>query len=172
MKKILAISILAMLVLMLVCTVVKATTQSELEEYLLGSVTINGKEVSLTSAEKKQVKDYLASHKLTDAQATTIKTKVDECINVMKNAGVTQVQNLKTADKQKLLSIAQEAAAAINLKVDTSTGVVTDEAGNVVFTLPEGKLVQTGSSNIAYVVIAGLAIIAVVGTVAYKKVRA
>ena len=172
MKKILAISILAMVVLMLVCTVVKATTQSELEEYLLGSVTINGKEVSLTSAEKKQVKDYLASHKLTDAQATTIKTKVDECINVMKKAGVTQVQNLKTADKQKLLSLAQEAASAVGLKVDMTTGVVTDEAGNVVFTLTKGKLVQTGSSNIAYVVIAGLAIIAVVGTVVYKKVRA
>ena len=172
MKKILAISILAMVVLMLVCTVVKATTQSELEEYLLGSVTINGKEVSLTSAEKKQVKDFLASHTLTDAQATTIKTKVDECINVMKNAGVTQVQNLKTADKQKLLSIAQEAASTVGLKVDMTTGVVTDEAGNVVFALTQGKLVQTGSSNIAYVVIAGLAIIAVVGTVAYKKVRA
>ena len=50
-----------------------------------------------------------------------------------------------------------------------STGLVTNEAGEPVFKLPEGKLVQTGSSNIGYV-LAIFAIIAVAGVVTYKKV--
>ncbi len=172
MKKVLTISVLVALVLMLACTVVKATTESELEEFILGTHKVAGKEVTLTSSEKKQVKDYFAANELTDAQATTIKTKIDECISIMNKAGVTDVKKLSTSDKQTLLVKAQEAATVVGLKVDMSTGLVTDANGEPVFKLPDGKLVQTGSSNIVYIILAGVAIIAIAGTVVYKKVRA
>ena len=170
MKKVLVISIISILILIGATNVVNAVTEAELEEYLLGTHIVAGKEVTLTSSEKKQLKDYFDENDITDEQAETIKAKVDECLAIMNKEGVTDVKELTTASKQAMLKKAQEAAAVVGLKVDMSTGLVTNAAGEPVFKLPEGKLVQTGSSNMGYVYTV-LAIIAVAGIVTYKKVR-
>ena len=172
MKKTLTIVIIAVLALVLATTVVNATTKSELQAYLTKSHTIAGKTVSLTSAEIKQVKDYFAANDITDEQATFIKGKVDEAIAVMEAAGVSEVSKLSATDKQTVLNKAQEAAAKVGLSVNSSTGVVTNNAGEVVFKPTDTKLVQTGASYVPYIVAAGLAIIAVAGIVIYKKARA
>ena len=172
MKKTLIIVMIAILALVLATTVVNATTKSELQSYITKSHTIAGKSVSLTSAEIKQVNDYFANNEVTDEQATFIKGKIDEAIAVMEAAGVSDVSKLSSTDKQKLISLAQEAAAKVGLTVNTSTGVVTNAAGEVVFKLQEGKLVQTGTNYVPYIVAAGVAIIAVAGVVIYKKARA
>ena len=172
MKKTLIVVIVAILALVLATTVVNATTESELVTYLTTSHTIAGKSVSLTSAEIKQVKDYFDANDITDEQATYIKGKVDEAIAIMEAAGVSEVSKLSATDKQTIMSKAQEAAAKIGLSVNTSTGVVTNTSGEVVFKLREGKLVQTGANYVPYIVVAGLAIIAVAGVVVYKKARA
>ena len=172
MKKTLIIVMIAILALVLATTVVKATTESELEAYVTKTHTIAGKSVSLTSAEIKQVKDYLAANELTDEQATFVKEKVDECISIMEAAGVSDVSKLSATDKQTLMNKAQEVASKLGLTLNTSTGVVTNAAGEVVFKLREGKLVQTGADYVPYIVAAGVAIIAVAGVVIYKKARA
>ena len=169
MKKIVIISMVSMLILLGACTCVNAVTEAELEKYITSTHIVAGKEVTLTSSELKQVRDYFAENDITDEQAGVIKAKIDECLAIMNKEGVTDVKKLTSASKQEMLKKAQEAAEVVNLKVDMSTGLVTNEAGEPVFKLPEGKLVQTGSSNIGYV-LAIFAIIAVAGVVTYKKV--
>ena len=91
----------------------------------------------------------------------------------MTKAGVTQVQKLNKADKKTLLLKGQEAAEKVGLTVDMSTGLVTDpKTGEPIFKLPEGKLAQTGSSNVGYIVLATIAIVAVAGAVIYKRKKA
>lgn len=169
MKKTLTILVVSIIAMLALGTTVKATTQAELEEYLTTKHTVAGKEVSLTSLEIKQVKDYFASHTMTDEQATYIKERADECLDILDRAGVIDVQKLSKENKKTLILKAKDAAEKVGLTVDTTTGIVRDPAtGEELFVLPEGKLVQTGTNNAPYIIIAGIAIVAVAGIVGFK----
>ena len=175
MKKILTITILMVLVLTLGATMVKATTQSELEEYLLSTFTVAGKTVSLTEANKNRVQRYLSQNTITDEQATAIKAKVEEAIAFMNSKGVYEVTDLSTADKKEILSIAQEGLAIIGLTAtyNTSDGSIEIyKNGTLIEAVGKdpAKLVQTGTTNYVYI-LAGVAIIAVAATVVIKKVK-
>ena len=172
MKKVLTVLVLVAVLLVVAGTTVKATTEAELVTYLTTSHKIAGKNASLTSLEIKQVKDFFADHDITDEQAAYIKEKVDACIKILDDANTIDVTKLSKSQKQALMGNAEEAAYKIGLTVDTTTGIVRDVDGTVVFVLPEGKLVQTGANYIPYAILAGVAIIAVAGTVIYKKARA
>lgn len=176
MKRVLTASLLVVLVLILASTVVKATTQSELEAYLTKAHTIAGEEVSLTEADKVKVERYFAENTLTDAQATAIKGKVDEAIAIMDKAGVADPTKLSSSDKTKLLNVAETAAqeAGLTLTVNSKDNTVElYQDGKLIESVSfEEKLVQTGSNNLVFVVLAGVAIIAVVATVVVKKVKA
>lgn len=173
MKKMLSISLLVVLALVLVSTVVSAaTTKADLEAYLTSGHKIAGKTVSLTANEIKQVKDYFAANEITDAQAAAIKANVDKAIAVMEKAGVSEYTKLTAAQKEETLTYVKAAAAEVGLTINTANNTAVDANGDVVFKAEAKALVQTGSSNVVYVVLAGLAIIAVAGTVAVRKANA
>lgn len=179
MKKVLTISILVALVLMLACTVVKATTESELEAYIKQTHTIAGKTVKLEADKVVVVERYLSTHDLTDEQATVVKAKIDEGKALLNKAGVADYTKLSRADKQQLLKIGQEAAKALGLTMTYNASekrVEVFEGTKMLDSQPISKdiLVQTGSNNIVYVVLAAVAIIAVAGVavVSAKKARA
>ena len=120
MRKILTIMLLITLLLTLFCTIVSATTQEELEQYLTKTHKIAGEEVSLTVADKVKVQRYFSENKLTDEQATKIKAKVDEGISLMNKEGVSNPLKLNKKSKTELLDIAEEAAAIAGLTITRS----------------------------------------------------
>ena len=189
MKKLLTISILVVLVLTLACTAVKATTEAELEAYAKQTHTIAGETVKLEASKVVILERYLSTHDVTDAQATTVKAKIDEAKALLNKAGVANYTKMSKADKQELLKIAQEAAQTLGLtltynsserrvEVFEGTKKIYEEISPKIMIdsqpISEDILVQTGSNNIVYVVLATVAIIAVAGVaiISVKKARA
>ena len=177
MKKILAISIVALMIMLVAVTTVKATTEDELREYLTGTLTVNGEEVEIPAQYITSIERYLDSNDLTDEQATAIKAKVDQGLALMAEEGVTDPNDLSKAKKSELLSVGQEAASVVGLKLqyDSSDATISvlDANGKVIdsFSTNTSKLVQTGSSNILYVALAGVAIIAVAAIASTKRAK-
>ena len=174
MKKTLKILVIAML-LITIATTVKAYTNDELVTYLTSSKTVAGKTVNLSDDEKGAIKKYLASNPLTDAEAEAVKAKVDAAIEIMDNAGTTDITKLSDEDKDTLLALANSVAdiADVNLKVDTAkkTVTITDEAGKTVFAekyTTRATLAYTGA-NYAMYILPVVAIIAVAMVVVIKK---
>ena len=179
MKKVLTISILVALVLTLACTVVRATTESELEAYIKQTHTVAGKTVKLEADKVVKVERYLSTHDVTDEQATAVKAKIDEGKALLNKAGVADYTKMSRADKQQLLKIGQEAAKALGLTMTYNASekrVEIYEGTKMLDSQPINAdiLVQTGSNNVVYIVLAAAAIIAIAGVavVSMKKARA
>ena len=176
MKKSIKILMLTLIVLALLVPMVKATTHSELLDYLMKSHKIAGKDVSISEENKVKIKRYLSENTLTDEQATKIKAKVDEGIALMERAGVSDPAYLSVSDKVKLIDIGKDAAAVagLTLVVDSNNdsieiyknGTLIESAS----TTP-GKLVQTGTTHYSYVIIPSIAIIAVAVALVVRKKR-
>ncbi len=172
MKKALTITLLIALVLTLACTVVNASVKTDLEAYLKEALAEAAKKGYDTDDYEVMVDRYLPDD-LTETQANNIKESVES----IKSSLVTPAE-LKndSALQQKLLSLANEAAKQVGYTVSANSknGTVDLYEGTkllVSASADNGKLVQTGSSNLVYVVLAGVAIIAIAGTVVVKKVR-
>ena len=172
MKKLLTVTLLVVLAIVLLGTVVNATTESELEKYLTSSHEVAGETVKLTSAEIKQVKDYFAENDITDAQATAIMSNINKVVAILEEAGTLDYTKLTSAQKAEILSYANTAAAEVGLTINTDNRTVTNAAGEVVFKASSNALVQTGTNYVPYIVVVGIAIIAIAGTVIIKKANA
>ena len=177
MKK--AIKILAVLVVLLsIATTVYATTEDELIAYLSKSFTIAGQKISMPTEYVKEAKRYVATYDISSEEADKVIAKIDEGVALMNRAGVADVNSLSKAQKQNLLSIAQEAASAVGAKISYTQGTgltVIGEDGKVFGTYQvssknSNKFVQTGSDYMIYYV-AGAAIIAIVGIAGYRKIK-
>ena len=83
------------------------------------------------------------------------------------------VSKLPADVKAKLRGLATEAANTADVTLNFSAdGIEVYKDGEHIYTVKdETNLVQTGSSNLVYVVLAGVAMIAIAGTVVVKKVR-
>ena len=176
MKKLLTIALLVVLVFAVV-TNVNAATKGELSAYLTKTHTVAGESVSISDADKVKIERYLSENEVTEEQADKVIAKVDEAIAVMNAAGESDVTKLSKADKDKLVKIANEAASVLGLTIsyDASTKTVSiykdGKLLESVSLTSNTKLVQTGSSNIAYIAVPVVAIIAVAMVAAYKKAK-
>ncbi len=174
MKKTIKILMLTMLLIALLVPMVKATTQSELEEYVLGTHKIAGKDVSLSAENKGKVKNFFKNNTLTDDQCTKIKAKIDEIIAIMNKANVSEPAKLSSKDKSDIISLGQAAASIANCKlvVDTANNTIELYKDGVLIdstSTNPGQLVQTGTPNYAYVIVPSVAIIAVAVAFVIRK---
>ena len=152
MKKALTITLLVALVLTLACTVVNANTKREdLVKYLVDKA----KDYGYTDVEAEIERALPAE--IDDAQYT-------EVVNQVKNAeaviGDTDPAELTATQREQVLSYANAAAKEVGLKVVTDSknktvDVVNISTGKSVIsrTYEDGKLVQTGSDNLVFVVL-------------------
>ena len=175
-KKIFSIILIFVILLLCNVTVAKAATTEELIEYASKEFDINGKTVSLKAGDKVKVERYLKQNPVTEAQADQIISKIDEGIALLRKENVTDPTKLSKAKKEEILSIGQQAASTIGLKLtSTKDGVISiyDESGKKIDeATTSDALVQTGNdTNYSYVVytIAGIAIVAIAGFIVYTK---
>lgn len=170
MKKTLTIALLVVMVVMALSTVVNATTSAELADKLYEK----GKAYGITEADKVRLERYLAENPVTDAEADQLLAKADEAIAVMENAGVENYDDLTIADKDKVKSIATEAAKIVDVQLVFGTkSVKIMKNGKVIETVTNnnGKLAYTGNSVNVVLVVSSIAVIALaVAVIAKKKI--
>ena len=181
MKKLVSVALLVMLVVTLATTVKAATPSEELYNYISGTFTIAGQEVKLlTSGQLVQAKRYLDTHELTNDEYLHVKDQIVSTIEVMNEAGVTNVFDLEGQDLEFVKINAQAAAKTLGLTIDYNssdrTFLIKETAtGDVVASFlldANNKLVQTDELHYEYIAISVVAIIAVAIVMINKKVTA
>lgn len=168
MKKLLTISILAVMLVLMTLTGVNAATNDNLAETLYNM----GSKYGMTSSERVKIERYLADYPVTDEEANAIVAKAEAAVDVMEEAGVTNYKDLTADQKKQIKSIANEAASILGVTLAFKTGSVEIyKDGKLIETVSanDGKLAYTGNSNIVLVVSAIAAIALVSVAVARKK---
>lgn len=184
--KVMLALVMAIIALTMFTTKSNAMTANELKDYICNDKGINGTKLIIRDADKVKVEKFFANNEMTDAQADQIKAIIDKGVALMNADGATEPNQLSSkAKKQELLSYAQEAAAVMGLTVSYDAteerldiyknGVLYDSLNWGVTESSKGStesaLVQTGSTNYIYVVVAGIMLIAGIMLVVSRKKR-
>lgn len=175
MKKVLRVAILLAIILLASTTMSKAATEDELIARLSKTYNVAGKTVKVPNEYIKEAKRYVATYEITSEGADKVIAKIDEAVSIMNEAGQTDVNKLNKEQKNKLLSVAQDAAKAVNAKINYTNGTLTviGEDGAKFGTYKLGndakKFSQTGNNDYMLYSGVGIAIIAVAGIVIYRK---
>ena len=159
MKKILSIAIIAIMALALLGGVVSATTTENLadELYALGS------KYGMTSADKVKIERYLADNPATEEEANQIVAKAKEAVKIMEDYNTTKLGEVAKEDREKLKTIAIDAAKVVDLSVTFKPGTAeVYKDGKLVetVTMSNGKLAYTGNNVNIVLVVSSIAIIA------------
>lgn len=169
MKKFLTVSLLFVILMMAFATVTNAATSATLANELYAK----GAKYGMTSADKVKIERYLSENPVTDADADVILAKANEAVTIMENAGAKNYDDLTTAQKEELKTIATAAADVVDVKLVFKAGSVEiyDKDGKLVETVAEnnGKLAYTGNNINIVLVVSIIAIIALAITVVAKR---
>ena len=184
--KVMLALVMAIVALTVFTTKSNAMTANELKDYICNDKGINGTKLIIRDADKVKVEKFFANNEMTDAQADQIKAIIDKGVALMNADGASEPNQLSSkAKKQELLSYAQEAAAVMGLTVSYDAteerldiyknGVLYDSLNWGVTESSKGStesaLVQTGSTNYVYIVVAGLMLSAGIMLVVSRKKR-
>ena len=184
--KVMLALVMAIVALTVFTTKSNAMTANELKDYICNDKGINGTKLIIRDADKVKVEKFFANNEMTDAQADQIKAIIDKGVALMNADGASEPNQLSSkAKKQELLSYAQEAAAVMGLTVSYDeteerldiykNGVLYDSLNWGVTESSKGStesaLVQTGSTNYVYIVVAGIMLIAGIMLVVSRKKR-
>ena len=170
MKKLLSIILLFVVLTLVATSVVNATTNSELPEklYQLGS------KYGMTSSDKIRIQRYLADYPVTDEEANQVMAKAEEVVKIMEEAGVIDVSKLSTAQKNRIKTLANEAASIVGVTLKFKTGSVEIyKNGKLIDTIVKrnGELAHTDNKdgNVVLIVSSVAALALGVGLVARKR---
>lgn len=184
--KVMLALVMAIVALTVFTTKSNAMTANELKDYICNDKGINGTKLIIRDADKVKVEKFFANNEMTDAQADQIKAIIDKGVALMNADGASEPNQLSSkAKKQELLSYAQEAAAVMGLTVSYDAteerldiyknGVLYDSLNWGVTESSKGStesaLVQTGSTNYVYIVVAGIMLIVGIMLVISRKKR-
>ena len=144
-------------------------------DVLEASVTVDSKTVVLPADFVNQAKNYLRRDDvvLTEAQANTVAKEIDNAVTLVKDAGVTSLDKLSSADKSEILTSVKKAAEAANLSVminaSGSTITIKDKAGNPVAQIGTSIIKKTGADSTALVTVTVLSAILLAGCVVIAR---
>lgn len=169
MKKVLTTIILIVIGLMAFAGIANAATTETLADELYAK----GQKYGMTTADKVKIERYLSENPVTEDQANALIAKADEAVAVMERAGTTNYDDLTTAQKDELKSIATSAAEIIDVKLVFKKGYVEiyDSIGKLIETVGQnnGKLAYTGNNVNVVLTTSVIAIIALAITVVSKR---
>lgn len=172
MKKLLAGTLLLVMLVALVATTSMAATNADLISYVTSDHKIAGENVGITAENRVKAKRYLTENPATDAQADAIIAKGEEIIDLMNKANVSDPSKLSKADKERFMAIAKEAADILGLKLvfHPHSVDVYDKDGKFIENVTlGGKLAYTGNSVNLALVISSIATIALAAGFVAKK---
>ena len=167
MKKLLTISILAVMLVLMTITGVNATTNDNLDDTLYNI----GSKYGMTKSDKVKIERYLADNPVTESEANAIVAKANEAAKIMDEAGVTDFSKLSEEKKAEIKSIANQAASIVGVTLTYKSGSVEIyKDGKLIETVTNnnGKLAYTGNNNIVLVV-SSIAVIALASVAVARK---
>lgn len=170
MKKTLAVAVLFVMLVALLVTGVNAVSTSELVERLYEM----GQPYGITSADKVKLERFLSENPVSEADADAILAKAEQAVAIMKEAGVTDVKQLTTEQKNQIKSLANEAASILGVTLVFKAGnVEVYKDGKLVETLSysNDKLAYTGNTVNMVLVVSSVAVIALVATYVVARKR-
>lgn len=170
MKKTLAVAVLFVMLVALLVTGVNAVSTSELVERLYEM----GQPYGITSADKVKLERFLSENPVSEADADAILAKAEQAVAIMKEAGVTDVKQLTTEQKNQIKSLANEAASILGVTLVFKAGnVEVYKDGTLVETLSysNDKLAYTGNTVNMVLVVSSVAVIALVATYVVARKR-
>lgn len=168
MKKVLMIISIIIAVMLIGTINVKAASNTE----LINKVYNIGSKYGLTSADKVKIERYLADNPVTEEEADSLISKAEEIDTIMKEAGVTDPKKLSQADKDRIQSIANEAASILKVSLVIKNGnVEVYKDGKLIEneSINNGKLAYTGNNSYVIFGIFAVAIVALVIVCIMKK---
>lgn len=175
MKKIVTIATIFVMVVMLCATMVNAVTKDSLVDELYAITSKYG----VTEADKVKAERFLTEYPITDEKANEIYAKATEAIQVLEDAGVTDVKKLETQltkeQKLKFQSLCQEAANLVGATLTYRNGTVEvykDGKKVEVFYFTDGKLAYTGNNMNIVLVVSSVAVIALATVYIVRKKKA
>lgn len=140
MSKISKLLVMALVILAVVTMSVKVNAGvADLTNYVTTNHVFNGMMFELTNSQKESVRNYITTN-VNDSQADAALAKIKEAEKLVVDSGVTNVANLSAATKTKIISLAQEAATAVNLKLEVNTKDNTYNLLNGTTSLASGKV--------------------------------
>jgi len=177
-KTMLIVALIAM-VLVALTTVVNAAANDDLYSYMEGvSVTVGGKTYKANESQLLALKQYLNSHELTNEQVSVVKTNVAEIVKTVESQNTADVSKFSSDAINKISANIDKIEAATNVKINyisaDNTLQIKDANGTSLIEAKVGQstnLVQTGTSYVPYIVVSGIALIAVAVLVAKKVTK-
>ena len=166
-KTILGIMLCIMLVTMLVTTVSAVSVDEMIEK-----VYEMGVPYGLTSADKVKIERYFADYPVSEAEADQLVAKAEQAVAIMEEAGVTNVKESSTEQKNQLKTIANEAASIAGVSLVFTSGTVEIyRDGKLIETVTSnnGTLAYTGNTMNIVLVVSSVAIIALGLAVVARK---
>ncbi len=159
MKKILKISLVIGLLLLINISNVEAVVSSQLADKLYSM----GARYGLTASHKLQIERYLSDYPVTEEEANAIISKANEAIAIMEESGITDIKQLSSADKNKIVSLANEAAniVGVTLKFNSDSVSVYKDGkliNQITSEAASGKLAYTGNNIYKILVVSSVAI--------------
>ena len=174
-KTIVIVALIAM-VLVALTTVVNAAANDDLYSYMEGvKITVNGKTYKANESQLLSLKQYLNSHELTDEQVSAVKTNVAEIAKTIEAENTVEVSKFSSDAINTISACIDKIEASTNVKINyisaDNTLQIKDANGTSLIEAKVGQgsnLVQTGTSYVPYIVVSGIALIAVAVLVAKK----
>lgn len=168
MKKILSITILMVIALALLGGAVNAATT----ETLANDLYALGAKYGITAADKVKIERYLADNPVTEEEANQIIAKANEAVKIMEDNNATKLSEVKKEDREKLKTIANEAASVADLTITFKPGtaeIYKDGKAIETVTMNNGKLAYTGNNTNIVLVVSSVAIIALATIIVARK---
>ena len=167
MKKLLTISLLALMLILMTVTGVQATNNDNLASTLYNI----GAKYGMTKSDKVKIERYLADNPVTESEANAIVAKANEAAKIMDEEGTKDYKKLPESKKAQLKTLASEAASIVGATVSfKADSVEIYKDGKLIETIGSnsGKLAYTGNNNIALVV-SSIAVIALASVAIARK---
>ena len=99
-------------ILLIGATVTYASTSTIAEK-----VYMKGRAYGVTLSHQRKMKEYFTTNPVTPEEEAYVLAREDECIAIMKKAGVKYVTELSESDLNKVKALVQDAAQKIGLRV-------------------------------------------------------
>ena len=140
------IVLLAILTVLVLSVSVSAYTSADLANYITGTHLISGNQYKLADAQAANVKAYLQSNPVTDAQAEQIKSLLEQAKS--KVSGDIVLSQMTSAEKAEIISLLQQAGAiaGLTVSVDSDANTITVSDGRTV--LLSGSYVNAGNGGL------------------------
>ena len=169
MKNKVIVSILLFVILLSIGVLSNAATAYDISNQLYAK----GAKYGLRESDRVKIERYFAEYPATDAEVNKILAKADEIVAFMEEVGAKNYMDLTAEQKNKVKSLAQEAADIVGVTlVFKTSSVEIYKNGKLIETVTNnnGKLVYTGNNMSVVLSVSIIAIIALSTVVAKKRI--